>query len=887
MSSSFGGVTEEGGYHHRSNVKRGNKPFKGKSKGKQERSNRGKIEGSSSSSSSFSSLVSSSVQRLSSIPENRQARLNRSKQLQRQKRQELLLNKRVGARAGPPRLIALIPLSARTEVSWILETLAALPNSSFAPSSSPPLPSIPLSSSSSSFCCDSPHLHSFSWSHGAQSRRFMLFDTPRDQQAILDIAKVADILCFLLSPRISESSSSSSLESSVLSANDDGEDSIDVDDFGAHAVTLLKAQGLVSVIGLTVPSFCSSLSSLSSSLSSPSLSSSPPSRVALPLSTKRSQQFRRTAQRYFHTAFGSNTKVQHMEDVTSAAQLLRFLSEIKLKNLFWRDSRPYLCSSRLSFDAERRILSITGFLRGNGKVSADQLVHLTGVGDFQLGSISSEERREEKRGKGKSSSSSSVADTSVAMKDEESEEKQPYSLSSSSLSSSSPSSLRVVSRATSKRESLVSLQTLNPLANEQSLITDEEIAAAERAHDEDMGEDEQREASEEEEETGYREESKGLPHGRIDAQSAWSDALNLSDDDNEAALENDEDDAMNEASALATIKMKLERDEIDYPDEVSYPMDTICRERFARYRGLKSSKSSPWDARENLPLEYGQIFQFANFKHSRAVAMRREMRESEQENAVAVDLVEPITLHVVDVGAEVAASLFSSAQPLCVFFLLAHEHKVSVSHFLLQRYAEYDQPIKGKEKLEFHCGFRRFTSRPIFSQHRPDSDDAKASRALVERYLHQDRFTVATVYQRIMFPPAPVIAFMPQSSVSAQQRQVQLNVINPIVAAGSMLSVDPDRILMKRVILTGSPISTHKRHAVVRHMFFNAPDVSYFKPVELHTKMGLVGHIVESRGMKGHMKCLFDGHIKQNDTVCLSLYKRQYPPFDDAEFGDH
>jgi len=59
---------------------------------------------------------------------------------------------------------------------------------------------------------------------------------------------------------------------------------------------------------------------------------------------------------------------------------------------------------------------------------------------------------------------------------------------------------------------------------------------------------------------------------------------------------------------------------------------------------------------------------------------------------------------------------------MVVFGLLPHEQRMSVVHFLVKRVhsdadADDEEPVKSKEQLTFHVGYRRFTACPIFSQH--------------------------------------------------------------------------------------------------------------------------------------------------------------------------
>ena len=98
-----------------------------------------------------------------------------------------------------------------------------------------------------------------------------------------------------------------------------------------------------------------------------------------------------------------------------------------------------------------------------------------------------------------------------------------------------------------------------------------------------------------------------------------------------------------------------------------------------------------------------------------------------------------------------------------------------------------------------------------------------------------------------------------------------------MVASGIVLPPDPLKIILKRIILTGYPLRCHKKKATIRFMFFDPKDIKYFRPVELYTQNGLRGHIKDSLGTHGLMKCYFNDFVKQNDVICMPLYKRVYP----------
>ncbi|XP_043282596.1 pre-rRNA-processing protein TSR1 homolog isoform X2 [Venturia canescens] len=554
-------------------------------------------------------------------------------------------------------------------------------------------------------------------------------------------------------------------------------------------------------------------------------------------------------------------KIMLLDDsADSALNLLRRVAFQKQKIVDYKKNRPHLLANSIKYNSSEHnagILEVTGYLRGR-PLSVNSLIYIPGFGEYQMSRIDE------------------ITD--------------PYPLHQGCTRNSTEDmtmneDVRIIGIADpSKQESLQNQNIPDPMDAEQTWPTGEDIAEAES----------ERKASK---------IVKLVPKGTSEYQAAWipdedaipndnypleehedCDMLGIEDiesgvDSTESnAGSNDDEEFQSVTVSEATQNMQSYDEQIDlheesramenikkakldakFPDEVDTPHDMSAKIRFQKYRGLESFRTSPWDPKENLPFDYAKIYQFENFDCTR----RRIYREIELQEELNVTAPPGcyVTIHVKGVNQE----LFDAYQktenfPLTIFGLLPNEQKMSLVNITLTRIGNVSKPIKSKERLVFQCGFRRFTACPIFSQH------TNGSKHKYERYFQPNSTVVASLYAPITFPPCPVICYIENT-----------NGLLELIATGNLLSVNPDRIIVKRAVLSGHPFKVHKRSAVVRFMFYNREDVMWFKPVQLRTKYGRRGHIKEPLGTHGYMKCVFDGQLKSQDTILLNLFKRVFP----------
>uniref|UniRef100_A0A2M4A635 Pre-rRNA-processing protein TSR1 homolog n=1 Tax=Anopheles triannulatus TaxID=58253 RepID=A0A2M4A635_9DIPT len=560
-------------------------------------------------------------------------------------------------------------------------------------------------------------------------------------------------------------------------------------------------------------------------------------------------------------------KLMQLDTETDGLNLLRRIGGQKRKVLHNRANRPHMLGEKVEFvpstGAHDEVagvlgtLKVTGFLRGVA-LSVNQLVHIPGLGDFQLEAIASPD--------------------------------DPYRLRKPDDGEMMSGETRPRLVADPQRQASLQRENVpDEMDAEQTWPTEEEIAASRQETKkklvkrvpkgmsdyqaswipeiEEVGEDEDDDDDEDEDEDGDEDdnmscvseaESKVAAEEEAGDEQEFDEVSVSSDAPVSAERYDKEMDLEEERNTLA--KIQAARDDEVFPDEIDTPANTTARERFRKYRGLESFRTSAWDVKENLPFDYARVYQFQSFDRTK----RRILREAQE--LEGDDVVMPgwyVRLEVKNVPQALwtaYTAAMGTSDRVIVYGLLPHEHQMSVMNVCLKRTPNSTIPIKSKERMIVQCGYRRFIVNPIFSQH-TNGDKHK-----YERYFRPGGAIVATFFAPIQFPPAPVLCFRENPDTTLG-----------MVASGSVLTCNPDRVVLKRVVLSGHPFKINRKYATIRFMFFNPEDIAYFKPCKLRTKLGRVGHIKESLGTHGHMKCIFDAQLKSHDTVLLYLYKRVFP----------
>ena len=641
----------------------------------------------------------------------------------------------------------------------------------------------------------------------------------RDVTACLDAGRVADFVMFLLSP------------------------DQEVDDLGELIIRSVESQGLSTLVTAVQ-----------------GLEKIEPA--------KRRPQVLASLKSYINHFHPDQEKVHSLDSRQECTNLIRSLCTLTPKGVRWREDRSWMLVDEIQWpENESGHVVLTGVVRGKG-LKADRLAQVGDWGDFQIEKITAAPLENKKR---------KVDEMTI-----EGEEEQ------------------VLDSPTEDQDDLADL------APEQFLIDDEPDMAMSMATTSKRGVllDDHHYFSDDE--THLPAKPKRLPKGTSKTQAAWflgddfsdsgsdyedvdeqgdimMDAPALPQDgvegfapreptefapseypQSEMFLDPTPDDEAEQLAAFRARKTDEAADDLEFPDEIEMEPQVLARERLAKYRGLKSLRTSHWEESEDRafePEDWRRLLQVPDYKSSRSQVTREAL-------VGGVAAGTRVHIHLRNVPASLRAT-FNPAHPLTLFSLLRHEHKRAVLNFNVNLNSDYPAPLKAKEELIMQCGPRRFVINPLWSQGGNTSNDVHK----YDRYLHPGRSAVATFVAPVTWGSVPALFFKRTISSDGKPSIVPFK----LIATGTSLAPSSSRVIAKRIILTGHPYKIHKKLVTIRYMFFNREDVEWFKALQLWTKRGRSGFIKESLGTHGYFKATFDGKINPQDSVGVSLYKRMWP----------
>uniref|UniRef100_A0A0R3RS24 Pre-rRNA-processing protein TSR1 homolog n=1 Tax=Elaeophora elaphi TaxID=1147741 RepID=A0A0R3RS24_9BILA len=557
----------------------------------------------------------------------------------------------------------------------------------------------------------------------------------------------------------------------------------------------------------------------------------------LSATTKQKEIIRKNVSKLITNWSFGDEKLMHCDSGNDALLALRLMSTMKKKLSCMQSMRPHLIAEKVEkseVEGDFCTLKVSGYLRGSS-LNVNSLVHVPWLGDFQMKNIVVEDDpyAPDKKIRVTIKASGTTFKPNINLQTSLQSEMVPDPMDAEQIW---PTKEEIVKAAFKTKKIVKNVPVGTSAYQAEWIINDEDEMS-----DEDI--EEELEDGNTLKEAVNGEESDVENEMEVEKMSVISETESSMDIKDE------------EISMAEVEKYRQARENEQFPDEIDTPMDVAARIRFQRYRALKSFRTSPWDPLENLPKTYSRIFKFSDYRHSRKVALSNTTAASEygpSRGAFISVYISKVPTNLIDI--------WPRSNPFIIYGLLAHEQRLSLVNMVLKRHPSCTVPIPNKQRLIFHVGYRHFEAKPIFSQH------TSGDKFKMERFMPNDGTFVASVFAPIMFPPVPVLVYRLDSRGNQQ-----------LVATGGVLNISPDRIVLKRIVLSGHPFKINRRSVVVRYMFFNREDIEWFKPVELRTPRGRRGHIKEALGTHGHMKCVFDQQLNAMDTVMMSLYKRVFP----------
>lgn len=210
---------------------------------------------------------------------------------------------------------------------------------------------------------------------------------------------------------------------------------------------------------------------------------------------------------------------------------------------------------------------------------------------------------------------------------------------------------------------------------------------------------------------------------------------------------------------------------------------------------------------------------------------------------------------------------FDPRYPVILGALLPNEHNLGYTQVRIKKHRWQRKILKSQDPLIVSLGWRRFQTIPIYH-----TEDRGTTRMRMLKYTPEHMHCYATFYAPIT---PPNTGFLCAQKMSNEYQNFR------ICATGVTLDLNQNCNVVKKLKLTGYPMTTLKKTAMIKGMFNSQLEVAKFVGAKVRTVSGIRGQIKKAlRAPPGAFRATFEDRLLKSDIVFLrSWFTVDIPKF--------
>ena len=609
--------------------------------------------------------------------------------------------------------------------------------------------------------------------------------------------------------------------------------------------------------------------------------------------------------------------------------LSRFISVVKLRPLIWRNSHPYVIADRFEdlTPAETirsdpkcdRSICFYGYLRGIPLRPNSQQIHIPGAGDFKIDNVSSlpdpcplpESDKKYKRSISEkhrliyapmSDLAGIIYDKDAIYIDMPTDNRRQNQNSKGNKSDSEDDNenisdegelmIKTLKKKTETIDKSVQEMNISLFKGGKSISADnydESSEASEESQDEDFDEYGNLESENDEEEYSG-EDSDDFEKVGLRKKSSHTKTIDSEDDSDfdlsdmeamkslrkrfitgkiddkksEKESENDGEEEEEEEEEGGFVDLESGEATGEYAEPEPEVKETQESQLDARKEELKKKFDEEFDGKYD-PQEDGEGADTTYYEQLKAsMAKQRAATEAEfadldpkkREEILGIPSGSYVRIVLNGVPPEFIEN-FDPRNVIILGGLLANELGFGFSQARIKRHRWFAKILKNNEPLVFSLGWRRFQSCPILSM-----KDVTRNRLI--KYTPEHMHCMATFWGPITPPNTGFCAFR---SLADNQSGFRVS------ATGTILELDQNVEIVKKLKLVGYPAEIHRNTAFIRDMFTSALEVAKFEGAAIKTVSGIRGQVKKAvNSPVGTFRASFEDKILMSDIVFLRTW---------------